>query len=97
MIHEGSRKPASIDILPEHNITKATGVIFRIFLFVSTIVNLLHHSYIDLINHAHLPNTAINPAPKHIHPKADIVIPTLLLRISLLNMNSWAISSTRPV
>lgn len=47
--------------------------------------------------HAHFPSRAIKPAPKHIHPKADKVMPMLLFRISTLNMNSCAMSSTRPV
>lgn len=46
---------------------------------------------------AHFPSKAINPAPKHINPNAESSIPTFAFRIAVLNMNSWAINSTKPV
>lgn len=38
--------------------------------------------------HAHLPSSAMSPAPKHMHRKAETIILMELLRISGLNMNS---------
>ncbi len=46
---------------------------------------------------AHLPSNAISPAPRHINPNAPNTTVNLALRIVSENINSCAMSSTKPV
>ena len=56
-----------------------------------------HQAHILFLLHAHLPNNAIRHAPRHISPNAPSTTFSSAFRIELLNINSCAISSTKPV
>jgi hypothetical protein len=56
-----------------------------------------HRAHILFLLHAHLPNKAIRHAPRHISPNAPSTTFSSAFRIELLNINSCAISSTKPV